>query len=134
MGIKVYVAGGSDERLDRARPVIEFLQGEGITVPYDWTRSPGYDRELTPAESEQQARLDFDAIRAADIVWIMAPAAKSEGAATELGIALALGKTVFISGRYAVIPSRLFNLLAGRIFSSDAAALREVLRAVKDAA
>lgn len=122
----VYVAGGSEERLTVVRPMIEALAEHGIHVTYDWTRSPGYDRPLTPAEVRNQARLDLEGVRAAGLVWIMAPEGKSEGCATELGAALALGKMVFLSGPHALRESRIFATLGSRIFATHAAAFRAI--------
>lgn len=111
----LYLAGGSDERLTIVRPMIERITIAGIPVTYDWTRSPGYDRPLSPEEVRAQASLDLEAVRAADIVWVLCPEAKSEGAATELGAALILGKTVLLSGPFALRDSRIFNRLASHV-------------------
>jgi hypothetical protein len=124
----IYVAGGSDERLTVVRPIIDTLTHHGIHVVYDWTRSPGYDRLLSLNEIGEQAQLDLEAVRVAEIVWVVSPDSKSEGASVELGAALVMRKTVFISGPYALRESRIFHLLATRIFMTHDAALREVLR------
>jgi hypothetical protein len=109
---RVYLAGGSDERLTVVRPYIERATAAGIEVTFDWTRSPGYDRESTVTERAKWASLDLEAVRSADIVWVLCPDAKSEGCSAELGAALALGKRVLVSGPHARRESRLFNLLA----------------------
>ena len=116
MAISVYVAGGSDERLTVIRPLLVSLLASGVGITYDWTHSTGYDRPLSPAETKEQARLDLVGLRNADLVWYVAPEAKSEGSAGELVAALALGKTVFASGPHALRESRIFVLLAAKIF------------------
>lgn len=125
--MKLYIAGGSDERLTVIRPIIEQVKECGIEITYDWTRSPGYESRLSVVETLEQAKMDLAAVQAADLIWIVAPEAKSEGCATELGAALILGKTVFVSGPHAIRDSRIFYLLATKWFSSHAAAHRAVI-------
>lgn len=97
--MKVYVAGGSSER-GMVGNWIAALVALGVEVTLDWTRGAEWDldREPTREELERCAATDLDAIRRADMVWLLVPQLKSEGSAAELGFALALGKTVVVSG------------------------------------
>lgn len=114
--MKVYIAGGSPER-EQVRSMMSALRARGVEITYDWTQSVGYSRFMVPAERRKQARLDIEGVRAADVVWIMAPEKKSEGSAVEMGAALALRKRVIVSGPHARLESRLFALL-GEIHDS----------------
>ena len=109
--IKVYVCGGSDERLDVVRPLIDRLTRAGVEVTHDWTRCEGYDRPSTDAERVDWARQDLDGVKRADVVWYVAPHNKSEGSTGEFCAAYALGKTVICSGPHALKASRIFSLL-----------------------
>ncbi len=109
--MKVYIGGGSDER-EQVQSMMSALRARGIEITFDWTQSEGYSRDMVPAERREQARLDLEGVRSADIVWIMAPAQKSEGSAVEMGAALALRKRVIVSGPHARRTSRIFALLA----------------------
>ena len=116
MGLRVYLAGGAAERLTVCRPLIDRLFAAGVAVTYDWTRDPGWDNHAPTLEDlERAARADLEAVRACDLLWYVAPApasGKSEGAATELGAALALGRRVVVSGAWAEC-GRIFPALAG---------------------
>lgn len=111
--LSVYVCGSSDE-IDAVRTWIDRVKERGARVTYDWTTSEGYRRPLTDAERREQARIDLDAVRSASVVWLIAPAEKSEGSHAELGAALVLGKRVIVSGPHAYRRSRLFADLAER--------------------
>jgi hypothetical protein len=99
-GVRVYIAGGSSERLTVCRPLIERAIEFGVDVTADWTRDPGWDLGRMPHAEEfrESAERDLDAIRRADVVWLVVPAQKSEGAAAEIGFALGLGKRLVVSG------------------------------------
>lgn len=88
------------------------LQAEGIEVTEDWTKCEGYTRLFTPEENRVQAQKNMTAIMAADTLWLLAPDVLSEGSSTELGIAVALGKDVIVSGPEALQPNRIFYTLA----------------------
>ncbi len=111
--LRVYVAGGAAERLTVARQWIRRLQEAGIEVTHDWTQDPGWDCAApTRASLDAAAREDLDGVRRADVLWYLAPATKSEGAACELGAALAWGKRVVVSGPWEAL-GRVFPGLAG---------------------
>lgn len=108
--MKVYVAGGSDERDTVAQPMIDRLRAAGVEITHDWTRCEGYERDSATAERAEWARQDLEGVRAADIVWMMVPAERSTGASAEFGAALALRKRVIVSGPQA--RGSIFFLLA----------------------
>lgn len=126
--LSVYVAGGSSERLEIVRPLIEQIQAAGIDV-HDWTRDPNWDLvdEPSRADCRRAARLDLDAVRRCDVFWLVVPAKKSEGASAELGIAIALEKRIIVSGE--VGARNIFALLArpGDVFASHEEALARVV-------
>lgn len=101
----VYVAGASSERADRAKPVIAALMKAGFVVTHDWTEAVdmhGANNEhgtLTEEDLCACAHADLCGVRQADILVLLAPENASTGAWVELGLALALGRRVFIAGR-----------------------------------
>jgi nucleoside 2-deoxyribosyltransferase len=123
--VRIYVAGGSDERIEVARHAIDMLIKNGFTVTHDWTRCEGYDRIHTDDERRAWAGLDVEGVRSADVVWAMAPAEKSEGTATEIGIALALGKLLIVSGPRA--RGNIFATLAAQIHETHDRAFRAIV-------
>lgn len=116
----IYVAGGSDERHE-VRAFIERLRVRGWEVTYDWTRDPGYDVPPSTNSRRRSARLDEAAVRAAEIVWIVAPHEKSEGAAHEFGMARGLGKRTIVSGPDCT--RCIFWLNADHVFDNHEAAM-----------
>jgi hypothetical protein len=128
-GLGVYVAGGSSERLEIVRPLIEKLQAAGVRVVHDWTRDPGWDVRGVPSDAvlRTAARSDVDAVRRADVFWLVVPEKKSEGAAAEFGIAVALGKRIVVSGEIGA--RNIFALLAepGDALASHAEGLARVV-------
>lgn len=107
----VYIAGGSSER-NLCASLMADARAAGWTVTYDWTQDPGYLVSRSPEQLRAEAQLDLDAVRAADVVWVVAPACKSEGSHCELGAALAWGKRVLVSGPHVLALGRIFPLLA----------------------
>ena len=107
--LRVYVAGGAAERGECAVWIAR-LREAGVCVTHDWTEEGVWRAaERTPAES---ATADLDGVRRCDVLWLLCPAAKSEGSACELGAALALGKRVVVSGGWDWL-GRIFPGLAG---------------------
>lgn len=127
MSRRVYVAGGSSERLTIVRPMLDRLRAAGVTITHDWTTCPGFDRESTRLEQCRWATEDFEGVYNADLLWLICPAEKSEGAHAELGYAIARRTPVIVSGP-ATAHHRIFPLLAGMIFPSHADALAVVIR------
>ena len=122
--LTIYVAGSGEERLEIQRH-IGVVAEYGYTVTLDWTRHAGWgmpDASLTEDVLAGAARADLDAVRAAAVVWYLAPSGgKSEGSAVELGAALALGKEVVVSGP--IGRHRIFPRLATHRFALHAEAL-----------
>lgn len=126
---RVYLAGGSSERLTVCRPLIDRLTAAGVPIAYDWTRDPGWSHpggEIFADACADAARRDIDAVRACEILWYVAPESASEGSAAELGAALALRRVVVVSGPHALARGRIFPLLAGHVFATHAEAFEAV--------
>jgi hypothetical protein len=126
--LSLYIAGGSSERLTVGRPWIDRAIAEGARITYDWTRSDGYE-QTRPSDTflRGQAMVDTQAVISADVFWLLAPVELSEGASTELGIALAAsiltrtnsGKPrtrIVVSGPWA--HRNLFALLADETYET----------------
>lgn len=123
--MKLYIAGGSYERLTVVQPIVDRLIGAGVEITYDWTRDPGWNAPVTPEVLAAAARRDMRGIVEADVVWLVVPADKSEGSAGELGIALALGKVCIVSGECSA--RNIWTTMCAVGFSSHALALEWVL-------
>ena len=123
----LYIAGGSSERLTVCQPRIDRAIQAGATITYDWTRTPNYD-VTRPSETSLRADAarDVRAVLRADVLWILAPQQLSEGASTELGLALGargVGEWdghIVISGEHA--RRNIFALLADAVFDTHDAA------------
>lgn len=121
---RIYVAGASKEP-KRVRAAIDLIKSLGFEVTLDWLadieahgKKPEAANEgLTHAQRVKHASADLDAVRRADVVWYLCTTA-SQGAPTELGAALALGKKIFVSGPADAIAKNIFTSLA-REFASD---------------
>lgn len=120
--MRIYVAGGSDERLTVVRPYIDRLIAIGHFVTHDWTRCEGYDVAPTDAQLAGHALADLIGVDLADVFWLIAPAEKSEGAGSELGAALLAGKRVIVSGPSAY--RNIFARLASEIHETHEGAFR----------
>jgi len=96
---RIYVAGGSSERL-AVRGWIERLTATGLyEVTHDWTRSAGYDRPRSERDDDESATSDSQGVIRANVVWFLVPDDLSEGLHYEAGLARGLGKTTVASGR-----------------------------------
>ena len=91
-------------------------------------RCSGYGDFGEGADLAEQARIDLDAVRAAGVLWYVAPASKSEGSHGEFCAALVLGKLVVASGP--VDASRIFPRLAAHRFAEHAEALEFLKRRI----
>ena len=127
MPATLYIAGGSSERLTVCQPRIDRAIQAGATITYDWTRTPNYD-VTRPSETSLRADAarDVRAVLRADVLWLLAPQQLSEGASTELGLALlargvgAWDGHIVISGEHA--RRNIFALLADEMFDTHDAA------------
>ncbi len=117
---RIYVAGGSDERL-QVRALIERLKKRGWEVTHDWTKDPGYDAPPSTSSKRRSAAMDLQAVACADVVWIVAPREKSEGAAVEFGFARGCRKRTVVSGPDCT--RCIFWLNADHVFDSHEAAM-----------
>lgn len=137
MSLPIYIAGGSSE-IELCQRMIDTVSSAGGRITYDWTRDPGWKlgRPLTMREREDAGGRDLAAIMNAWLFWLMLPVKPSEGASTELGVALvvrALGEIVRLPDARRVIvsgpmtDSRLFPALADHIFADHDQALAHVL-------
>ena len=125
--LRIYVAGNSSEREDRAKPMIEALRNAGCVISYDWTIA--VDQFGANAVSETQARLsasrDLAGVRGADVVLALAPAEGGTGLWIECGAALALGIPLVFA---CPLPNRtIFSRLALARFETDHEALSYLL-------
>lgn len=76
------------------------LLSEGYTHTYDWTIN---QRATTTAQLHRIGTLEKDAIAACDIFILLLPAGK--GSHVELGMALALGKRIYIYATEEIDPA-----------------------------
>ena len=116
MTLRVFISGGSSERRDVVRPLVDQIQAAGLVVTYDWTRDPGWylGRPPTNAELLESSQRDLDGILRAHVLWLVVPIHKSEGSAAELGFALAHGRRIVVSG-----PTGPRNIFALRARAED---------------
>lgn len=79
--------------IDQVRHVANLLKGNGWTHTYDWT-----DFDLSSEDNPDSLRIigerECDGVKAADIVIVITP--QGRGTHIELGMAIALGKRVYI--------------------------------------
>jgi len=127
MTARVYLAGGSSERLTVCRPLIERLQSAGVSV-HDWTNDPAFSlgREPTLAELRDAAHRDLHALVDAQIMWLVVPVQKSEGSAGEFLAGILNGHTTVVSGEVGV--RNVFALLADHICETHEEAFDMVKR------
>lgn len=94
----IYTAGPFADR-EYVKDVRDALQAAGFKVKADWLDidAPS-DREVSEAYLQEMAGIDYGQCSAADILVYCNTGYKSEGKATELGIALALGKPIYVVG------------------------------------
>jgi hypothetical protein len=116
--MRIYVAGGSDERLTVVRPYVDRLIAIGHVITHDWTRCEGYERPHPARDRIRWASQDLTGVSMADVVWLIVPEAKSEGSHAELGAALALRKRVIVSGRKVKAWGRIFTRLAHETYET----------------
>jgi len=96
---KIYIAGSSKE-VPLIQSFIKAVREYGYELTFDWTIQD-WARQHSDEELTTKALEDETAVRQADILWYVAPAAesgKSEGSHFELGVARALGKVILVSG------------------------------------
>ncbi len=131
---RVYIAGGSTERIDVGQKWIQLARDAGIEIAFDWTVCDSYDPDWLDGWLDKNvhqawqgvAKRDFEAVMAADVVWILVPEKLSEGAATELGIALAAralsGHRMLLVTSGKSVHRNLFSRLANAQFDNHGSA------------
>ncbi len=126
--IRVYVAGASAERHERASRVMKWLRDDKgevgkrlpIEITYDWPAMidcEGSDARLTHERRLQIATEEFAAIESADVMVFLVPNGASSGAWAELGYALAKGIPVYASG--GISKSVFGTLVNEHVFHDD---------------
>lgn len=133
--LKVYVAGASVERVERAIPTMRALRDAGITITHDWTQdmhesacAEHGDGLVPEADRRRYADEDEAGVRAADVVLLLAPNERgSSGAWTELGIAIGTGKTIVVAGPKG--KRSIFTTRAHKMFETDAGAIEWLIDA-----
>jgi nucleoside 2-deoxyribosyltransferase len=122
--MKVYVAASSADR-EIARKAMAELAEYGIEITLDWTTCDGYIRPYSEEERSQVAFWELQAVRRADLVWVILSEDRSEGASAELGYALGIARIVIVSGP--IDQRRYFPLLARQRFESHEDAKAEII-------
>lgn len=125
--MKVYLSTSFHERA-RAKAMADRLRFNGIEIAYDWftaDRPTGTtsDADLTDRQRITFASAELDAIREADVFWLLAPTTQSRGAWFEFGYAAACAHhpSLVVSG-----PARrdsIFTEIADECFATDLEAL-----------
>lgn len=88
--MRFYVASGL-QNFENARYAAEKLRGQGFIQTYDWTHNEKTD---CMEEIAERGRLEINGVRDADFVVVLLPGGK--GTHTEFGIALGLGKRIYL--------------------------------------
>lgn len=129
--MKVYVAGASSERVERAKVVMAAIREAGLEVTHDWTigMTGSPDSSLSQEDRAKFAEDDIQGVLDADVIAFLAPLKgnQSTGAWVEFGIAIGLDKPVFASGD---LERSIFCERAIQ-FPSDAALVHALARAAK---
>jgi hypothetical protein len=102
--LRVYVAASALE-IPRAKLAMSRLEAGGIAVTSTWVTSieavgVSNPRDATADQRRAWSVADFAELRAADVLWLLAPAAgaPTRGAWAELGFAHGIGKAIVCSG------------------------------------
>lgn len=85
-----YVASGLANK-EQVQYITQKLQSQGYNLTYDWTNN---QRATTEKRLRSIGELEKNAVAKSDIFILLLPGGK--GSHTELGMALALGKRVYI--------------------------------------
>jgi hypothetical protein len=131
MSLSIYVAGASADRALVAGFVAE-LRAAGWTIPHDWT-SPAFFHNLA-IRAADRALADLEGVRAARVLWYVAPEAKSEGSHFELGAAVILrdldrlGHRQILTSGPIEAHARIFPKLGNRHFVEHHFALAWLIR------
>lgn len=123
----VYLAGPWSDR-DLARRTAARIEAWGYAISEAWW---DHEDSTTPEELQRQALKDLDGVLRADI-FVVLQAAKSEGKATETGIAIGNGMPIIVVRYDGVEATNIFHHLPGVVivFSADEG-LHDALEIVK---
>lgn len=95
-GKRVYIAAPWVDR-DQVPAIVIVLESSGYTITHKWWVFEGEEEEVSWEFKQLCARLDVDGVRTADAVLLL-NSSKSEGKATEQGLALAYGIPIVVIG------------------------------------
>ena len=123
--LKVYVAGSSKEREQRAIPIIRMLRAAGVVITHDWTvdmqqysNAQNSDRDVPDAIRIRCADDDFNAIRHSHYVLFLSPDERgSSGAWTEFGFACGQSVPIVVTGEWR--KRSIFTSKASHMFEQD---------------
>lgn len=117
-----YIASATEQYM-LVEHFVDRLREAGVEITFEWTpdlRAGGFkpDSQLSEIHRRYIARMDANGVRDAELVWVMTPTLREHGCGmwVEMGIALALGKRVVVSGPLA--KRTVFSELAERVFST----------------
>jgi nucleoside 2-deoxyribosyltransferase len=108
--VKIYIAG---PWVDRAQMpgVASLIEGLGHTITHKWWEHDDIAEGVKTAKIlQEQATLDQEGVVNADML-ILINSSKSEGKATEQGMALALGKPIVAVGKLGAVSTNVFHYL-----------------------
>lgn len=134
--MKLYLAG---PWLDRAvmPAMAKRVEDAGHTVTHKWwdvegdilklkTENPDFDET---AYMTEHAVLDRDAVHEADLLIVL-NSQKSEGKATEQGMAIALDKPIIIIGTKGLASGNIFHYLKNYRWAADEDAAMDILATI----
>lgn len=128
----IYVASAT-EQLVLVEHYVDRLRSAGFLITYEWTkdvREGGFkpDVELSDVQRRYAARMDSHGVKMADMVWVVTPATKSQGCGMwiEMGMALALGKRIIVSGPLS--RRSVFAELAEAVYDDHEHALEHIFK------
>lgn len=125
--MKLYLAGSSKERRTIAAYMHELTRA-GHVITHDWVAAmdacPLAEADLDVSDARRYALDDLRGVRAADVVWFLAPETISTGAWVELGYALGIhAGAIIVSGE---TPS-IFARLASTTYKTHGLALQALI-------
>lgn len=127
----LYLASASEQLL-LVEDFVDRLRHQGFQISYEWTkdvREGGFrpDVELSPTQRRYAARMDYHGVKTADLVWVLTPSLKTQGCGMwiEMGMAIALGKRLVVSG--GLSRRSVFSELAEACFDEHDQAFQYIL-------
>lgn len=105
--MKFYVAGRFSEK-EKVKEINKLILDEGFELSGDWTDHIGSDDYGKTAErSREYAIEDIEAVKDCDVFALLLNEKGGTGSSTELGVALALDKKIYLVGDH--IANNMFN-------------------------